>query len=55
MLQSIFIFYLAQYTPLKYGGTYHYPGWGEMLGFGISFSSMIWVPGKHFNKSHQHK
>jgi len=28
-----------------YGGDYHYPVWGEMLGFMISLSSMIWVPG----------
>ena len=25
--------------------TYEYPPWGEALGFMISFSSMIWVPG----------
>merc|ERR1719415_328093 len=26
-------------------GDYQYPGWGEALGFLISLSSMIWVPG----------
>ena len=26
-------------------GDYHYPAWGEMLGFAISLSSMLWVPG----------
>ena len=26
-------------------GDYEYPGWGEAIGFMISLSSMIWVPG----------
>ena len=26
-------------------GDYEYPGWGEGIGFMISLSSMIWVPG----------
>ena len=26
-------------------GAYHYPAWGEVLGFAISLSSMLWVPG----------
>ena len=33
-----------RYQPIKYGGVYEYPWWGEALGFLISFSSMIWVP-----------
>jgi solute carrier family 6 GABA transporter-like protein 1 len=41
----IFIFYFVKYEPIKYAKTYHYPGWGEVLGFAISGSSMIWVPG----------
>jgi len=41
----IFIFYFVKYTPIMYGDDYHYPGWGEALGFLISGSSMIWVPG----------
>jgi hypothetical protein len=44
-LQFIFIFYFVKYEPIKYAKTYHYPGWGEVLGFAISGSSMIWVPG----------
>jgi len=28
-----------------YGKDYAYPQWGEMLGFMISLSSMVWVPG----------
>ena len=45
LFQSIFVFYFVKYTPIKYAETYHYPWWGEVLGFMISFSSMIWVPG----------
>jgi len=40
----IFIFYFVKYTPITMGD-YQYPGWGEALGFLISLSSMIWVPG----------
>ena len=28
-------------------GDYKYPAWGEALGFMISLSSMLWVPGKN--------
>merc|ERR1719383_1199124 len=41
----IFVFYFIKYTPITYGNDYEYPPWGEALGFLISFSSMIWVPG----------
>jgi len=41
----IFIFYFIKYTPITYGNDYEYPPWGEALGFLISLSSMIWVPG----------
>ncbi|TRY69960.1 hypothetical protein TCAL_04885 [Tigriopus californicus] len=44
-MMFIFIFYFAKYTPIKYANTYEYPKWGEVLGFIISSSSMIWVPG----------
>lgn len=43
-MTCIFVFYFAKYTPIKYGNDYHYPLWGEVLGFMISASSMIWVP-----------
>lgn len=43
--QSIFVFYFVKYEPIKYANTYEYPLWGEALGFAISGSSMIWVPG----------
>jgi len=40
----IFVFYFVKYTPIKLAD-YEYPPWGEALGFMISLSSMIWVPG----------
>jgi len=41
----VFLFYFIKYTPIMYGNDYSYPKWGEALGFMISLSSMIWVPG----------
>ena len=38
------MFYFVKYTPISMAG-YEYPPWGELLGFMISLSSMIWVPG----------
>ena len=46
VFQFVFGFYFIKYTPIKYGNDYEYPAWGEALGFLISLSSMIWVPGK---------
>eukprot|EP00092_Neocalanus_flemingeri_P031754 GFUD01034493.1.p2 GENE.GFUD01034493.1~~GFUD01034493.1.p2 ORF type:complete len:281 (+),score=64.56 GFUD01034493.1:1334-2176(+) len=40
----IFVFYFVRYSPITMGD-YHYPAWGEVLGFAISLSSMLWVPG----------
>jgi len=40
----IFVFYFVKYTPITMGD-YEYPPWGEALGFMISLSSMLWVPG----------
>jgi len=40
----IFIFYFVKYTPITMGD-YVYPPWGEALGFAISLSSVLWVPG----------
>ena len=42
------MFYFVKYTPIMLGD-YQYPGWGEALGFMISGSSMIWVPGTIMN------
>ena len=38
------MFYFVRYSPITMGD-YHYPAWGEVLGFAISLSSMLWVPG----------
>jgi len=40
----LFSFYFVKYVPISMGD-YKYPVWGEVLGFMISFSSMLWVPG----------
>ena len=44
LLQFIFVFQCVQYKPLKYGNNYEYPTWAEVVGFCLSFSSMIWIP-----------
>jgi len=41
----IFVFYFIKYKPITYGEHYEYPPWGEGIGFMISLSSMLWVPG----------
>lgn len=33
-----------KYVPISMGD-YRYPAWGEAMGFMISLSSMLWVPG----------
>ena len=45
--QFIFVFYFVKYTPITMGD-YQYPPWGEALGFMISLSSMLWVPGTKY-------
>ena len=42
--QFLFAFYFVKYVPISMGD-YKYPAWGEALGFMISLSSMLWVPG----------
>ncbi|XP_024944134.1 sodium- and chloride-dependent GABA transporter 1 isoform X2 [Cephus cinctus] len=44
IMAFIFVFQCVQYEPLTYGNTYKYPTWAEILGFTMSFSSMIWIP-----------
>ncbi|KAG8194818.1 hypothetical protein JTE90_017257 [Oedothorax gibbosus] len=44
MTVSIFLFSLLDYKPVVYGGDYQYPWWGEMLGWLIGLSSMLWIP-----------
>ena len=40
----IFIFYCVQWEPVKYGSV-EYPPWAHMIGFLMSASSMMWIPG----------
>lgn len=42
--QTVFIFFVIKYEPVKYGSHYTYPWWGEGLGIAISLMSMIWIP-----------
>ncbi|KAH0561633.1 sodium- and chloride-dependent GABA transporter 1-like [Cotesia glomerata] len=44
IMAFIFVFQCVQYKPLKYGSKYEYPTWAEVVGFCLSFSSMIWIP-----------
>jgi solute carrier family 6 GABA transporter-like protein 1 len=41
--QGVFIFYLAEFTPLTYLD-YHYPWWGHFIGLLLALSSMTCVP-----------
>ncbi|XP_018394439.1 PREDICTED: sodium- and chloride-dependent GABA transporter 1-like [Cyphomyrmex costatus] len=41
----IFVFQIVQYKPLKYGSSYEYPTWAEVVGVCLSLSSMVWIPG----------
>jgi Sodium:neurotransmitter symporter family len=43
LFQSIFIFFIIQYEPIRYG-TYQYPTWAEAIGIFISLTSMVWIP-----------
>ena len=38
------MFYFINYEPARYAG-YEYPVWGQVLGFLISLSSMVIIPG----------
>ena len=41
--QVIFLSYCIYFTPLKYGNV-EYPTYAHILGFGMSFASMFWIP-----------
>lgn len=40
----VFIYSLYDYQPLKYGLHYVYPMWGELIGWILSFSTMLCIP-----------
>uniref|UniRef100_A0A3B4C0K8 Transporter n=1 Tax=Pygocentrus nattereri TaxID=42514 RepID=A0A3B4C0K8_PYGNA len=39
-----FLITIIQYTPARYGKSYTYPLWAEVLGWFISLVSIIWIP-----------
>jgi len=43
-MKGIFIFYVVQYEPLVYMD-YRYPWWGEMIGWCMTMSSVLVIPG----------
>nr|XP_033190584.1 sodium- and chloride-dependent GABA transporter 1-like [Bombus vancouverensis nearcticus]XP_033190585.1 sodium- and chloride-dependent GABA transporter 1-like [Bombus vancouverensis nearcticus] len=45
IMAFIFVFQCVQYKPLRYGNSYEYPTWAEIVGVCLSLSSMIWIPG----------
>ncbi|KAL0193770.1 hypothetical protein M9458_012066, partial [Cirrhinus mrigala] len=41
---GILISSIVQYTPARYGKSYTYPLWAEVVGWFISLVSIIWIP-----------
>ncbi|KAI1900983.1 hypothetical protein AGOR_G00055460 [Albula goreensis] len=44
LVLCILISSIVQYTPARYGKTYRYPAWAEVLGWFISLVSVVWIP-----------
>jgi len=44
MIGAIFLFTLLKYESPKYGDTYQYPPWAEVMGWMMALSSMIVIP-----------
>ena len=44
VMAVIFLFYCFRWEPVKYG-TVEYPPWAHTIGFFMSLSSMVWIPG----------
>ncbi|KAJ7994288.1 hypothetical protein DPEC_G00264330 [Dallia pectoralis] len=44
LVLCILISCMVQYTPARYGNTYTYPLWAEVVGWGISLVSIVWIP-----------
>ncbi|XP_018604595.2 sodium- and chloride-dependent GABA transporter 1 [Scleropages formosus] len=44
LVLCILISSIVQYTPARYGKTYTYPAWAEVLGWFISLLSIVWIP-----------
>uniref|UniRef100_A0A6Q2X553 Transporter n=1 Tax=Esox lucius TaxID=8010 RepID=A0A6Q2X553_ESOLU len=44
LVLCILISCIVQYTPARYGKSYTYPVWAEVVGWGISLVSIVWIP-----------
>ncbi|XP_070992609.1 sodium- and chloride-dependent GABA transporter ine-like [Oncorhynchus clarkii lewisi] len=44
LVMCILISSIVQYTPARYGKSYTYPVWAEVVGWGISLVSIVWIP-----------
>ena len=44
VMAVIFLFYCFRWEPVKYGSV-EYPAWAHTIGFFMSLSSMVWIPG----------
>ncbi|XP_064825199.1 sodium- and chloride-dependent GABA transporter ine-like [Oncorhynchus masou masou] len=44
LVLCILISSIIQYTPARYGKSYTYPVWAEVVGWGISLVSIVWIP-----------
>ncbi|XP_077097457.1 sodium- and chloride-dependent GABA transporter ine isoform X1 [Siphateles boraxobius] len=44
LVLGILISSIFQYTPARYGKSYTYPLWAEVVGWFISLASIIWIP-----------
>ncbi|RXN30008.1 sodium- and chloride-dependent GABA transporter ine-like isoform X1 [Labeo rohita] len=44
LVLGILISSIVQYTPARYGKSYTYPLWAEVVGWFISLVSIIWIP-----------
>ncbi|KAM6965248.1 sodium- and chloride-dependent GABA transporter ine [Aplochiton taeniatus] len=44
LVLCILISSIVQYKPARYGKSYTYPAWAEVVGWGISLVSIIWIP-----------
>ncbi|XP_035386025.1 sodium- and chloride-dependent GABA transporter 1 isoform X2 [Electrophorus electricus] len=44
LVLGILISSIVQYTPARYGKSYTYPQWAEVLGWFLSLISIVWIP-----------
>ncbi|XP_076363544.1 sodium- and chloride-dependent GABA transporter 1-like [Tachypleus tridentatus] len=44
VIMGIFLFSVLKYDGVTYANIYKYPWWGEMIGWGMSVASIVWIP-----------